>query len=168
MNNYAPMARAIVKSYNNYDRTDTSEPFLRMFDPWEGHCNAGGLSGSTGENQESSSEAVQSWTGMFLLGSVLNDQQMVAAGAMGFAMESAATNEYWQDIAGTNRPSTYTKGIAGQVWGGHTSYTTFFLGRPRLGLRHPVRSGEPLSELLDPLPDHPADRGQMEHHVERA
>ncbi len=130
LNNYAPMARAIVKSYNNYDRTDTSEPFLRMFDVWEGHCNAGGLSGSTGENQESSSEAVQSWTGMFLLGGVLGDQQMTAAGAMGYAMETASTNEYWQDIAGTNRPSTYTKGIAGQVWGGHTSYTTFFTADP--------------------------------------
>ncbi len=130
VNNYAPMATAVVKSYNNYDRTDTSEPFFRMFDVWEGHCNAGGLSGSTGENQESSSEAVQSWTGMFLLGSVLGDQQMRDAGAMGFAMESASTNEYWQDIATANRPSTYTKGIAGQVWGGHTSYATFFSADP--------------------------------------
>ena len=130
VNDYAPMSRAIVKSYNNYDRTDTSEPFLRMFDVWEGHCNAGGLSGSNGENQESSSEAMQSWTGMFLLGSVLDDPQMTAAGAMGFAMESASTNEYWQDIAGTNRPSTYTKGIAGQVWGGHTSFNTFFSADP--------------------------------------
>ena len=130
VNSYAPMARAVVKSYNNYDRTDTSEPFLRMFDVWEGHCNAGGLSGSTGENQESSSEAMQSWTGMFLLGSVLGDDQMRDAGAMGFAMEAASTNEYWQDIAGTNRPGTYARGIAGQVWGGHTSFNTFFSADP--------------------------------------
>ena len=34
---YKPMLTLIAKSYANYDRTDASEPFLRMFDVWEGH-----------------------------------------------------------------------------------------------------------------------------------
>ncbi len=85
---YQPMLTMLAKCYANYDRNDATEPFLRTFDVWEGHSNAGGLSSGDGENQESSSEAMQGWAGLFLLGGVNNDSQMTAAGAMGFAMES--------------------------------------------------------------------------------
>jgi len=128
--NYSQIMKMIVKCYGNYDRTDTTEPFLRTFDVWEGHSNAGGVSSGNGENQESSSEAVQSWGGMFLLGSVLNDGQMQAAGAMGFAMESAATNEYWEDLWLTNFPSAYGRANAGQVYGDSYNYGTFFSADP--------------------------------------
>ncbi|XHR27284.1 MAG: discoidin domain-containing protein [Chthoniobacteraceae bacterium] len=128
--NYSPMLKAIVKCYGNYDRTDTTEPFLRTFDVWEGHSNAGGVSSSTGENQESSSEAVQSWGGMFLLGSMLNDDQMAAAGAMGFSMESAAANEYWQDLWQTNLSPNYNRQEGGIIGADGVSYGTYFSGDP--------------------------------------
>jgi len=130
LTDYGPMLRMIVKSYGNWDRTDTSEPFLRTFDVWEGHSNAGGTSGSTGENEESSSEGIQGFTGMFLLGSALNDSAMTAAGAMGFAMESQAINEYWEDLWQANFPSAYGRANAGQVWADSYNYGTYFSGDP--------------------------------------
>ncbi len=127
---YQPMLTMLAKCYANYDRNDASEPFLRTFDVWEGHSNAGGLSSGDGENQESSSEAMQGWAGLFLLGGVNADSQMTAAGAMGFAMESAATNEYWEDLWETNLPAAYGRAFAGQVYGSSYNYGTFFSGDP--------------------------------------
>ena len=127
---YQPMLTMLAKCYANYDRNDTTEPFLRTFDVWEGHSNAGGLSSADGENQESSSEAMQGWAGLFLLGGVNGDSQMTAAGAMGFAMESAATNEYWEDLWETNLPAAYGRAFAGQVYGSSYNYGTFFSGDP--------------------------------------
>ncbi|HWB58565.1 MAG TPA: glycosyl hydrolase [Chthoniobacteraceae bacterium] len=128
--NYGPMMKQVVKTFANYDRTDTSEPFLRMFDVWEGHSNAGGMSSPNGENQESSSEAMNSWAGVYLLGSMMNDSDMTSAGAMGFAMESAAVNEYWEDLYNSNFPGVYGRAWAGQVWGDSIVYGNYFTADP--------------------------------------
>ena len=127
---YGPMAKLVAKEYANWDRTDTSFPFLRTFDIWEGHSWASGFSSATGDNQESSSEAMNSWVGLFLLGSQLGDGDMQAAGAMGYAVESTAVNEYWQDMYHMNLPASYGKGGAGIVWSSGVSYGTFFSGDP--------------------------------------
>ncbi|HEX4086879.1 MAG TPA: glycosyl hydrolase, partial [Chthoniobacteraceae bacterium] len=128
--NYGQMLRMLVKCYGNWDRTDNSEPFFRTFDIWEGHSNAGGTSSANGENQESSSEAMQSWAGMYLLGGMLNDSAMTAAGAMGFSMESAAVNEYWQDIYQTNFPPGYNRAGNGILEANAYAYGTYFSGDP--------------------------------------
>jgi len=128
--NYGPMMKLVVKAYANYDRTDQSEPFMRMFDIWEGHSNAGGLSSPNGENQESSSEAMDSWAGIFILGSVMNDSQMQATGAMGFAIEGSAVNEYWEDLYNSNFPAQYNRAWAGQVWGDSFTYANYFTADP--------------------------------------
>ncbi|MGH8045884.1 MAG: glycosyl hydrolase, partial [Chthoniobacterales bacterium] len=127
---YGPMLRLVAKAYANYDRTDLSQPFLRMFDVWEGHSNAGGLSSFNGENQESSSEAMNSWIGLYLLGSMLNDSQMTAAGAMGFSMEGRAVNEYWTDLYQTNFGPNFNRAGAGMVWSDNFTYATYFSGDP--------------------------------------
>ena len=89
LKDYGPMARLVAKEYANYER-DEEFPQLRTFDVWEGHSWAGGFSSPTGNNQESSSEAVQSWAGIFWLGQALGDDKMTATGAMGYAMETRA------------------------------------------------------------------------------
>ena len=127
---YGPMARLVTKEYGNWDRTDTNFPLFRTFDLWEGHSWAGGFSSGGGENQESSSEALNSWVGLFLLGSALGDDAMTAAGAMGYATESAAVNEYWQDMYRTNLPASYGEGMVGILGSGGVSYATYFNGDP--------------------------------------
>ena len=100
--NYGGIATLVAKSYANWDRSDTSEPYLRTFNPWKGHSYADGLGdslGNQGNNQESASEAVQSWQGLVLLGQALGNQQMTDAGMMGYVMETKAEMEYWLNVA---------------------------------------------------------------------
>ena len=127
---YGPMAKLVAKEYANWDRSDTNFPFFRTFDIWEGHSWAGGTSSGGGENQESSSEAMNSWVGIFLMGNALNDDTMTAAGAMGYAMESTAVNEYWEDIYQTNFPATFGKTMNGILQAGGITFATYFDGDP--------------------------------------
>jgi endoglucanase Acf2 len=130
LSQYGPMAKLVAKEYANWDRSDTNFPLFRTFDIWEGHSWAGGTSSAGGENQESSSEAINSWVGLFLMGNALQDDAMTAAGAMGYTMESTAVNEYWEDIYQTNFPASYGKKMNGILGGGSLAFATFFNGDP--------------------------------------
>jgi endoglucanase Acf2 len=127
---YGGMAKRVAKQYANWDRDDKSFPFFRTMDLWAGHSWAGGMGSPGGNNQESSSEAVQSWAGLYLLGEAMNDPDMTAAGAMGYAMETSATLEYWFNIHGDTFPASYKHPIAGMIWSGGQVYGTWFSGDP--------------------------------------
>ena len=94
--NYGEMVKLIVRDYNNYKRDDWA-CFLRMMDPWAGHCYAGGMGDGAGNGQESTSESMQGWGGMYLLGVALGDNELRDAGIFGWISESRATAEYWFD-----------------------------------------------------------------------
>ncbi|WP_115717163.1 glycosyl hydrolase [Gallaecimonas mangrovi] len=130
LKDYGPMLTLVAKQYANWDRTDTQFPYFRTFDPWIGHSYAGGLSSATGNNQESSSEAMQSWVGLFLLGSAMGDDAMRDAGAYGWVNESAATLEYWFDWDHQNLPASYQHSMVGILWAGGYSYGTYFGASP--------------------------------------
>lgn len=107
---YGELLRMIVKDYANYDREDTRFPFLRTLDIWAGHSYAGGLGdhgNDNGNGQESSSEAMQGWGGVYLLGVALGDGEMRDAGIFGWMTESRGVAEYWFDRDRTNYD--YTK-----------------------------------------------------------
>ncbi|MBN1268560.1 MAG: hypothetical protein JXB04_03155, partial [Kiritimatiellae bacterium] len=130
LDGYGEMARLVAREYANWDRDNRDFPFLRTFDPWLGHSWAGGFSSPGGNNQESSSEAMQSWGGLFLLGTALNDRDMVAAGAMGYAMESQAALEYWFNRHGDVFPAAYPRDVVGILFGNGQAYATYFSGDP--------------------------------------
>lgn len=97
---YGEMLKLIAKDYANYDHNDDRFPFLRTMDPWVGHSYAGGLGdhlNRNGNGQESSSECMQSWGAVYLLGVALGDRQLRDAGIFGWYTESQATAEYWFD-----------------------------------------------------------------------
>lgn len=96
-NNYGDMITLVAKDYANWDRTDTRFPLFRTFDPWAGHSFAGGMGDDNGNGQESSSEAMQSWGGLYLLGVALGNDQMRDAGIFGWLSEARGTAEYWFD-----------------------------------------------------------------------
>lgn len=104
---YGQMATMVVQEYGDWDRTSTQFPYLRTFGVWEGHSNAGGVSSPGGNNQESSSEAIQSEAGEFLLGSILGDKKMQATGAMEYVTERAAVREYYQNASGNPASASY-------------------------------------------------------------
>lgn len=127
---YGAMATLVAKQYANWDRADTAFPFLRTFDVWSGHSYAGGYSSPGGNNQESSSEAMQSWAGIFMLGSALDNPAMRAAGAMGYVMERAAVREYWLDVHEDILPDDYGHSITGILFDSGQGYATYFSGDP--------------------------------------
>ena len=94
---YGPIVREVVRDYANWQRS-ADEPWFRMLDPYCGHSFAGGMGNAgNGNGQESTSEAIQGWGGVWLLGAALQDQQMLEAGIMGYTLETRAAAEYWFD-----------------------------------------------------------------------
>ena len=130
LNQYGPMIKLVAKQYANWDKTDTSLPWMRTFDPWIGHSYAGGTSSSTGNNQESTSEAMQSWIGLFLAGDLLNEPAMRDAGAFGYSSESFATLEYWFDWKKRNLPPAYGHSVVGILSNQGFAYGTYFSASP--------------------------------------
>jgi hypothetical protein len=131
---YAGMAKLLVQNYANWERyendDDTYMPFLRTFDPYLGHSFAGGIGDGGGNNQESSSEAINSWFGIYLMGVELNDKKMIDAGAMGYMLEVMAAGEYWLDLYDENFPSTYGHDYVGIVRTDNLAWATYFAGDP--------------------------------------
>ncbi len=104
---YGQMAREVARDYANWQRS-ADEPWFRTLDPYCGHSFAGGLGNQgNGNGQESSSEAIQGWGGVWMLGAALQDQAMLEAGIMGYTLETRATSEYWFDRG--RRNIDYTK-----------------------------------------------------------
>jgi endoglucanase Acf2 len=96
MNQYGGMVRLLQQDIANYDRTNTMFPFMRHFDVYAGHSWASGQAPfADGENQESSSEAVNAWTGMILLGAATGDTQLRDAGIWLYTQETKAVAYYW-------------------------------------------------------------------------
>lgn len=95
--NYGQMLRLVAKDYANWQRADTQYPLFRTFDPWAGHSFAGGMGDGNGNGQESTSEAMQSWGGLYLLGVALGDDEMRDAGIFGWVSEARGVAEYWFD-----------------------------------------------------------------------
>jgi len=128
VNQYSGILTMIAKQYANWDRADGNFPFFRTFDPWMGHSYAGGVSSPTGNNQESTSEAMQSWHALFFLGAQLGNTGMRDAGAFGYMYESKATLEYWFNINDDVWPATYNAAhdVVGILWPGGYVYGTYF------------------------------------------
>ncbi len=113
---YGAMAREVARDYANWERETASlkdehgvlEPWFRTLDPYCGHSFAGGMgNGGNGNGQESTSEAIQGWGGVWMLGAALGDEQMLKAGIFGYTLETRAAAEYWFDRHRTN--IDYTK-----------------------------------------------------------
>ena len=132
-NNYSEMVKLITKSFANWKHyPDGGDylPFLRTFDPYLGHSMAGGTGDGGGNNQESTSEAVHSWFGVFQLGVQLNDPEIIKTGAMGYLLESTAAREYWMDMYSENLPTAYGKKYVGILKTNELGWGTFFSGDP--------------------------------------
>jgi endoglucanase Acf2 len=115
----------------NPARDDREFPFLRNFDPYAGHSWASGHARfGDGNNQESSSEAMNAWCGLILWGEAVGDRELRDLGIYLFATELAAINAYWFDVRGENRPPDFPQTTLGLVWGGKADYATWFSAKP--------------------------------------
>lgn len=126
MDGYWDMITKIVKTYANWDRNDSEFPYLRTFSPWMGHSMASGLGNAIGNNRESSSEAMQSWAGMFMTAEMTENTDMRDAAAFGYLMESRAIADYWYNESGTFDEIGYEKPVTGILEMNRYVYGTFF------------------------------------------
>jgi endoglucanase Acf2 len=125
---YGGMATLVAKEYANWDRNDKNFPYFRTFDIWQGHSWAGGTGSGDGNNQESSSESVQSWAGLMYLGKALGNKEMTDAGVMGYTLETNSVMEYWWNYSGDVFDPTFPHPLNSMCWSSHNAYANYFSG----------------------------------------
>lgn len=130
---YGDQVNLLVADIAN-STTDANFPVDRMFDPYFGHSWASGDSPfADGNNQESSSEAINAWVGMGLWAGQIGNGSMADRAGWLLSGETAATGAYWLNFDKSSAPYNggYDKSIAVLNWGGKRDYATFFSSSPK-------------------------------------
>ena len=116
---------------------DSRYPYLRNFAPFEGHSWASGFEDpESGNNQESTSEAMNAWYGIILYGEASGNKEIRDLGIYLYTTELSAINTYWfdQDKDVLDNKYVYQGGssvknnLASLVWSGKYDYGTWFSG----------------------------------------
>ncbi|MCL1972884.1 MAG: glycosyl hydrolase [Endomicrobia bacterium] len=103
--------------HNDIKFQERSFPFLRNFDVYAGQSWANGRGASAGDwggglddgnDQESISEAMNAWAGIYLWGIMTNNTDWITLGMYGYTTESKAAEEYYFDIHNQTYPSDYS------------------------------------------------------------
>jgi endoglucanase Acf2 len=125
------MVDLLVRDIATTGRDDRAFPFIRHFDLYAGHSWATGRQEfPDGPNAESSSEAIAAWAAVMLWGELTGNRELRDLGAFLYATEISAAEEYWFDVRNENLPSEYGLAMVGQVWGGKSSYSTWWTDDP--------------------------------------
>ena len=123
---------ALVGDIATTERGLKSFPFIRNFDPYEGHSWASGVQrGPDGNNQESSSEAVNAWAALMLWGSVRNQPELVDLGLYLYNTEIESARHYWFDIYDLTLPEEYLNSGVCILFGGKLVHYTWWIDEPR-------------------------------------
>jgi len=104
-------------------------PKQRVFDPYFGHSWASGNGDfADGNNQESSSEAINAWNGLALWAQASGQTKLQRSASWMLSRETAAAAAEWTDIATSKPPFTagYAHSMVSMNWGGKRDYATFF------------------------------------------
>ena len=107
-------------------------PFLRSFDVYEGHSWASGIGlGETGNNQESSSEAVNAWAALIQWAEVTGDTALRDLGIYLHASETQAIEHYWFDRHRIVFAPEYPHVEVSMLFGGKYAHNTWWTDEPR-------------------------------------
>ncbi|UPM44561.1 glycosyl hydrolase [Halocatena salina] len=119
---YEGMVNLLIRDYANWERPDGTDPFgslpkdapkdafpfMRNFDPYGGHSFAGGdAAAADGNNQESSSEAVNAYAGMIKWAELTGNTAMRDAAIAAYTHEVTAIWEYWFDPSHDSFPTSW-------------------------------------------------------------
>ncbi|MDA3852965.1 MAG: glycosyl hydrolase [Bacteroidales bacterium] len=130
---YGEMAKLVARSYASWlrygEKDNVKLPLMRNFDPYFGHSFAGGTGDGGGNNQESTSEALNSWFGIYALGVALNDQEILEMGATGFMLEGKTADLYWMNKY-DDIPEEYPCDYVGILRTSNLAMATYFSGDP--------------------------------------
>lgn len=128
---WRPRVNELVRDIAGTDPADPRYPRLRNLDPYAGHSWASGHAKfADGNNNESSSEAMNAWAGVLLWGVYGGQNATRDLGAWLLATELAGIEDYWFDVHGDLFPPAYTAGVVTMVWGGKGVNATWFSAAP--------------------------------------
>ena len=115
---------ADIASYESYPEF----PIERTYDPYSAHSWAAGLSPfQDGNNQESSSEALNAYNGVALWADVIGNKTLKKNGQWMLSNETATASTAWRDVdTSASYLSNYTSPVASLSFGGKRTYSTFF------------------------------------------
>jgi endoglucanase Acf2 len=130
---WGDMVRLLVRDIASPDHADKLFPFLRNFDPYAGHSWASGHARfADGNNNESSSEAMNAWYGLIEWSEATGDRALRDLGAWLFTTELEAIDDYWFDVTGQFHHKDFTPSVVTMIWGGKGANGTWFSGNPEM------------------------------------
>lgn len=128
-------------------------PALRGFDVYAGHSWASGTSPfADGNNQESSSEAVNAWAGLTLWARARGDRALEDQAGWMHALEAQTALAYWLQPDVSGFPG-YGHRIVGLGWGAKRDYATWFSPDPAALLMIQVIPAGPGMAYLSHAPE---------------
>ncbi|HET6344342.1 MAG TPA: glycosyl hydrolase, partial [Myxococcota bacterium] len=128
---YGGLVKLLVRDTANPVRGDALFPFLRQFDPYEGHSWASGHANfEAGNNQESSSEAMHFAASLILWGEATGNRTIRDLGVYLYTTEGEAIAQYWFNADGTNFPAGAGHPVYTILWSNGGSYATWWTAAP--------------------------------------
>jgi endo-1,3(4)-beta-glucanase len=122
---------ALARDIANPSAADPAFTRFRHKDWFTGHSWAAGLfEFGDSRNQESTSEAVNAWYGLYLYGLAAGDPDLANVGRVLLATEVRSVQKYWHIRAGSpiyDEPFASNKTV-GILWSTKAQYATFFCG----------------------------------------
>ncbi|WP_437620605.1 glycosyl hydrolase [Sorangium sp. So ce1151] len=149
--NYADKVLWLVRDIANPSAKDPHFTPFRNMDWFRGHSWASGLTPfADGRNQESTSEAVNAWYSVQLLGDALGDEDVMNIGRVLLAVETASAQTYWQIPAdSTIYPEPFKNNHAvGVLWSTKADFSTWFGANPEYVYGIQLLPITPISESL--------------------
>ena len=127
----APVMNLLAQDIAAATATDRF-PRMRNFDVYAGHSWASGTAPfADGNNQESSSEAVNAWNGLGLWAQASGQEELAAEASYLMSTEAAAAATYWTDLDLEDPVyQGYEHTIVTLNWGGKRDYATWFSAEP--------------------------------------
>lgn len=123
------MIDLLVRDVASADRQDPMFPYLRSFSPYAGHCWANGTASlSLGNDQESTSEAMQFNTALMLWADVTGNSELRDLAVYLYVTELSAIEQYWFDVDDTNLEPGFTSALASRVFGNAYDNENFWGG----------------------------------------
>ena len=120
----------LIRAFANPHRDDDYFPQLRHKDWYMGHSWASGIVAfNDGNNMESTSESVNAYYSLMLLGEALGDTALYQFGQVMTATEIRSAQKYWQMKSWDNSvyPADFTSNKSvGIVWDTKVTYATWF------------------------------------------